>query len=120
MHPALISFLEEYKKLLKSTDEMCETTQKRFVEIQQQIRENGVTDSLLSELFKLHHSLFRTSYFLMESHTRVDNIRANYSEEDQKLIDDYEEVSKKAGVLVYHIISYKSTIEKTDNSGLNI
>ena len=115
MHPALVRFLDEYQGYLNATEEKCDITEERFAEIKQIVNTNGVTEELLSELFTLHHRLFQIAYFLMESHTRVNNIRANYSEEDQKIIDAYEDVSKRAGVLVCDIGDYRTELEKSNN-----
>ena len=120
MHPALETFLKEYITMLKATEDECKNTQEKFVAIQQEIRTTGVTDDLLSNLFVISHNLFQTSYLLMEAHMRVNNIRANYSEEDQKIIDSYDEVSKKANTIVRNIITYKQSFEKTDETSLNV
>lgn len=116
MHPALKIFLDEYQTCLKATDEKTEKTRKKFVRLQKQINSTGTTDELLSELFSIAHSLFQSNYLLMESHMRVDNIRANYSLEDQKIIDSYDKVSEKASLLVRVILDYKRTLTTTNET----
>ncbi len=120
MHPALETFLKEYITMLKATEDECKNTQEKFINIQQKIRTTGVTDELLSNLFVISHNLFQTSYLLMESHMRVNNIRANYSAEDQKIIDTYDAVSNRANTIVRNIITYKQSFEKTDESIIDV
>lgn len=120
MHPALETFLKEYQIWLKATEEKSETAQQKFAEIKQEINENGISDELLKELFFLYHGLFQTNYLLMESHMRVNNIRANYSEEDQAIIDRYDEVSKKANRIVRIISDYEKSFEKTEGNDLEV
>lgn len=126
MHPALKIFLTEYQNCLKATEEKTEKTRKKFTKLQKQIHLNGVTDDILGELFSIAHSLFQSNYLLMETHMRVDNIRANYSAEDQKIIDSYEKVSEKATLLVRIILDYKRTLTstaettKSDGTGVEV
>lgn len=120
MHPALVKFLEEYKTMLQSTENMIEATQEKFVAIQQEIRATGVTDGLLNNLFAIYHNLFQCSYLLMERHLRVNNLRANYSEEDQKIIDSFDKTYEKANKLTYNIISYKKTMTSSDEDSVDL
>ena len=120
MHPALETFLKEYQIWLKATEDKCDTTQQAFDEIKQEVSKNGITEELLKELFHLSHSLFQTNYLLMESHMRVNNIRANYSKEEQEIIDDYNEIAAEASRLIRAISAYEASCKKVDEERLEV
>ena len=116
MHPALISFLEEYQLWLNATKEKCKATQEKFVKIQEIVNINGMSEEILTNLYAISHGLFQTGYLLMESHTKINNLKANYPEEDQKLIDSYYKVANKTNSIVRNILSYKLSFEKTSET----
>ena len=116
MHPALEQFLEEYQLWLNATKEKCKATQEKFVKIQKIISTNGPSEEILTNLYSISHSLFQTGYLLMESHTKINNLKANYSEEDQKLIDSYYKVANKTNSIVRNILSYKLSFEKSSET----
>lgn len=120
MHPALESFLNEYKIWLKVTRDKTEDTQERFIDIQLEVSDNGYSEKISKELFRARHSLFQSNYLLMESHMRVDNIRSNYSKQDQNTIDEYNVVSQNANKLIAQIAEYQEKHEKTDEITHNI
>ena len=117
MHPALVRFLEEYQTWLNATKKSIKTTQAQFIEIQNEIRNNGYSEKTSTDLFRTYHTLFQTAYLLMESHLRVKNLYANYSDENKQIIDEYDNIEKTANQLVSNIISYKATLEnKTEDT----
>ena len=116
MHPALEQFLEEYQLWLNATKEKCRVAQAKFAKIQELIAVNGVSEEILTSLYSLSHGLFQTGYLLMESHTKINNLKANYSEEDQKLIDSYYKVANKTNSIVRNILSYKLSFEKSSET----
>ena len=113
MHPALEQFLEEYQLWLNATKEKCKATQKKFDIIQELVNTNGISEEILTNLYAISHSLFQTGYLLMESHTKINNLKANYPEEDQKLIDSYYKVANRTNSIVRNILSYKLSFEKS-------
>ena len=116
MHPALKSFLEEFQSLLKTTEDLYNTTKEKFIEV----KKLDVSNVNTSELFTIHRKLFQTGYLLMESHLRVDNLRANYSQEQQEIIDKYPALEKKINSLLTKIHSYKNEISQINNSVVSI
>lgn len=106
MEHALETFMTEYKIFLKATKTKTTSTRKFFDEVKKSNRNNGISLDLLNELDSSSRSLFQTNYLLMEYHMRINNIRANYSEKDQKIIDLYDEVSNNATKLIKEIKEY--------------
>ncbi len=117
---ALGTFLKEYEDLLKKTKETIINTQEKFKEIQKYINTNGMSDEISKALSLLSRGLYQMTYQLVEKHTRVNNLRANYAPEDQMIIDEYEVVSRKSNILVRNIITYIQSFEKNDNSDFNV
>ena len=116
MHPALQNMLNEYQIFLKATEDKCTETQQKFRIIRQQIQATGVNQKAMNELFLLSHGLNQVAYLLMEAHSRVNNVRANYDESDQIIIDSYGAVAKKANAIVRSINTYKSSLVTPDSS----
>ena len=86
MHPALETFLKEYQIWLTATKESTVVTNEKFLEIQELVKESGFSEEISNRLYRAYHTLFQTNYLLMESHLRVKNVYANYSDEDKQIM----------------------------------
>lgn len=102
MQVVLEPFFAEYQRLLKFTKAKYNKTQKRFIFLKSQ----RVDKELIDEMISLSHSLFQASYLLMESHLHIKNIYDNYSDEEKKIIDEYDNFAEKCSILVADMLKY--------------
>ena len=120
MEKALRVFYNEYIMFLEGVKSKMVEAIAKTIKVKHEIDYSNPSQKMLNELDRIRRGLFQTNYLLMESHIRLPNPHPCFSDEENKSILEYEDVSRQANNIIKRIDEFLNSFKKEEINTNNL